>query len=187
MCVRLTEQITLFAAIALIGLLWATGRFAQRALSKHDKLSYLATYLTTLGTLITLGLILGLQFGPTVGYVAWGVVLVFVVLMAWAYLPYKNWKSVRFSRLLQGAKVMFVLSCFLEVVSAYILYFSGYVAGSYAHIIVVVEVLPNLLVDGWYLICLGIVVGSVGIASGTFGFVAIAYRRGLVRAAAKQV
>jgi len=151
---------------------------------KQQMVFYLASYVVALTSLINLGTLLGTQFGSTFEYVTLGVTLVFAALIVSAYLPegrYKKWKSAKVSQLLRGAKALFALSCFLEVLGVYNVYFAGYIVGSQSHIVVLVKVLPDLLINSLYLIYLGVVVSLTGIAIGTFGFVAIAYRRGLDR------
>lgn len=148
---------------------------------RHQKAVTFLAYVGTWGVLISVDFGISQIPAPTNDYLAVVIAVIIVAVMFWAYQGERIAKGSTLPRLLRGTQVLLVLSCFLEGMSTYNLYFLGYLAGSYSHVVVLVKVLPNLLVNGLYLIYLGIMMSLTGMAISTFGLVAIAYRRGLNR------
>jgi hypothetical protein len=158
----------------------------QSILSKHEKLiipfGFVEIWLLALSLVLTAPQIPT----PTNEILAVIISVFFVPLLVWVCLPERTPKTskrnmINVSRFLWAGRILFVLSCVIEVSSAYVLYQTGYLAAEYHDLTLVCKILRCSLPNELPIIYRVVVVTSLGIAGGTVGVGLSWYAHGLIR------
>jgi hypothetical protein len=178
----------LYVLPALLGLIWDTSQILQSILSKREKLiipfGFVEIWLLALALVLTAPQIPA----PTNEILAVIISLLFVPLLVWVCLPERQPKTskrnvINVSRFLWASRILFVLSCVMEVSSAYVLYQTGYLAAQYNDLSLVCKILGCSLPNELLIIYRVVVVTSLGIAGGIVGVGLSWYAHGLIRGA----
>lgn len=185
---------------ALLGLIWATGRILQIALSqKREKISTLVGF-----HLVAWAIFVGLALntpaipGPANLWLALGISIAFTVFLSYMYLPERVHKArgrkpkhtaryVSLTRTVWLTRFLLVSSCILAIWSVYNLYrfgyTVGYLAGTHDEVVAVMKILnvTNYTIPNESSTTSVTVIGLLSIVGGIIIVALTAYLLGLFR------
>jgi hypothetical protein len=189
--------------VAWLGLIWSTWQIFQvsrrRKLStKHEKLSTLIGYLVGWAVLIELVFVSQIP-SPTNDYIVLVISVSFALALIWAYLGDRISKSARTPEFLRpiaklGIKIFLIFTivtaCASEALSLYLLYYAGYLQGTYDMATRILRTLnlplPGIVQGLPSTIYRAIASGVAGVGLGTINIALAIYCRGVLRERLRQ-